>query len=320
MQFYKKRDFGSLISDTFNFFKIYGKNYFKNYLMLNGILIILMVFVFAFGYKEILMQIIGANNNGESHFMEQYFQENGVLLFVVIALIFIIFAILMILVYLYPVFYMKRIAAGQQNVTMDEILSDFKNNIGRIIIYTVCTLFVVYPLMIIGFGFIYALMLIIIGFFLLILVMPALMNAMFFMLFDYFNTSKGFFESLSYAIRSQFSYSNGREKSPFWKYWGSLLATYFIISTITSIFTLIPGAIYFIFLFTSPSSGNLESSSGMPPVVGTGIAIIYGVYLLVSFLMSNLMYVNAGFMYYDSRVDLHKKENLSEIDSIGLHE
>lgn len=36
MQFYKKRDFGALISDTFTFFKENGKNYFKNYILLNG--------------------------------------------------------------------------------------------------------------------------------------------------------------------------------------------------------------------------------------------------------------------------------------------
>ena len=35
-EFYKRRDFGGLISDSFAFFKIYGKNYFKNYFLING--------------------------------------------------------------------------------------------------------------------------------------------------------------------------------------------------------------------------------------------------------------------------------------------
>ena len=33
MEFYKKRDFGTFISDSFNFFKVYGKNYLKNYIL-----------------------------------------------------------------------------------------------------------------------------------------------------------------------------------------------------------------------------------------------------------------------------------------------
>jgi len=42
--------------------------------------------------------------------------------------------------------------------------------------------------------------------------------------------------------------------------------------------------------------------------------------MLLSFLLSNLLYVNAGFMYYDSRTDLHQKVELEEIDTIGINE
>lgn len=56
MQFYKKRDFGALVSDTLNFFKLYGKNYFKNYLTLNGGIIILLVVVIVIGFGDFFKQ------------------------------------------------------------------------------------------------------------------------------------------------------------------------------------------------------------------------------------------------------------------------
>jgi hypothetical protein len=76
MQFYKKRDFGSFISDTFAFFKLYGKNYFKNFILLNGLLLILTVVVMVVGFREFFGAIFGSNMSGQSYYFEQYFQDN----------------------------------------------------------------------------------------------------------------------------------------------------------------------------------------------------------------------------------------------------
>jgi hypothetical protein len=57
---------------------------------------------------------------------------------------------------------------------------------------------------------------------------------------------------------------------------------------------------------------------------GSGTAfvliIIYAVVMFISFLANNLIYVNAGLMYYDNRTDLHRKMDLSEIETIGRNE
>ncbi len=320
MQFYQKRDFGQFISDTFAFFKEHGKNYFKNYLLINGILLILMVIIFVFGYREIFSQMMGSNTSGQNYYFEAYFQENSAMLILVSTIVFILFLAVTMVSYSYPILYLKRLTeTGNKNIKADDILSDLKNNIGRFLILFLGLFFIVTPLAMMVFGLTVVLMFILIGFFLLILLGPALMNVVNFLMFDYFNTKKGFFESLSYAVRAQFSYKNGREKSPFWKYWGSTIVMYFIIQTITSIFTMIPMMFIFGGMMTIPQTGELQQNPFEGPM-GIVFFLFYGFSLLVSFVMINVIFINSGLQYYDSRTDLHRTVDLSEIDTIGTHE
>lgn len=319
MQFYKKREFGAFISDSFNFFKLYGKNYFKNYILINGLLLILATVVVIFGFREIFGQLVGSNVSGETYYFERYFSENAGMLIVAGLIVFILFALLAIVNYLYPVFYMKRIAAGAQKIKTDEILGDFKDNAGRILKLCIGMLVIVLPVTMILLGFSYLLLLIIIGFFLILLVYPTVFNVSAFLMFDYFNTKRGFIESLSYSMRSQFSYPNGNEKSPYWKYWGASIIMFIIMYMITSVFTFVPMMFMYGSLLTSTPDGNFEEN----PFAGTaGIIffIFYGISMLASLLLSNLMYINAGLMYYDSRTDLHQKIELEEIETIGINE
>lgn len=319
MQFYKKRDFGAFISDSFGFFRLYGKNYFKNYILLNGLLIILMIAVMIFGYRELFMQLFGSNLSGSSSYLENYFEDNLSTFVVVGILTFLLFFILMIVNYLYPVFYLKRLAEGETKIKTDDILNDFKNNAGRIGTLCLGMIFIVTPLSFILLGVSYALVFIIIGLPIILFVFPTVFNVVTFLMYDLFNSKRGFFESLSYSIRSQFSYANGRENSPYWKYWGSTLILSIILYVITTIFTMIPMIIIFTKMMTTTPDGNFEQN----PFAGTiGIIffVFYGISMLVSFFLSNLLYVNSGLMYYDCRRDLHQKLELAEIDTIGINE
>lgn len=320
IQFYQKRDFGTFISDTFAFFKDHGKNYFKNYLLINGILLILMVIIFVFGYKELFSQILGSNTEGQNYYFQAYFQENQAMLILVSTIVVFLFLAVTMVSYSYPILYLKRLSeTGNKNIKADEILSDLKNNLGRFIKLFIGLFFIVTPLAFVIFGLSIVLMFVIIGFFLIIIVGPALMNVVNFLMFDYFNTKKGFFESLSYAVRAQFSYRNGREKSPFWKYWGSTIVMYFIIQTISSIFTMIPMLLIFGGSLTTPQTGDMPNNPFEGPM-GIFIFLIYGISLVFSFIMINVIFVNSGLQYYDSRTDLHRNLDLSEIDTIGTHE
>ncbi|WP_232815819.1 DUF4013 domain-containing protein [Chryseobacterium capnotolerans] len=272
IQFYKKRDFGTFISDSFNFFKLYGKNYFKNYILINGLLLILMVTVFIFGYKELFSQIFGSNLNGDSYYFERYFSENAGMLIGVGILTFLLFMILAVINYLYPVFYLKRIAGGANNIKTDEILGDFKKNAGRIAKLCLGITFIVAPLSLFVIGFSYLLIFVLIGIFLVMIVYPTLFNVITFLMYDYFNSGRGFMESLSYSIRSQFSYPNGSEKSPYWKYWGGAFVMFIITTIVSSVFTYIPMIFFYGSVLTTSPDGNFEQN----PFTGAfGIAFLY---------------------------------------------
>lgn len=320
MQFYQKRDFGALIGDTFTFFKTYGRNYFRNYFLINGILLILLVVVFILFYREFASQIFDGNADGQSYYFETYFNENQGILIFVFGITFILFVAIFMMNYIFPVLYMKRASfTGKFNISSDEMLADIKSQTPKIFKLILGMMFVVAPLSLLVFGVTYALVFIFIGIFLMLFVFPVFMNFVNFIMFDYLHTNRGFFESLSYAMRAQFSYPNGRENSPFWKYWGSVIVTYLIINVVVSAFTMIP-MFFMIFQAIAMEEQGHSVDNPFEGTMGIIFFVFYGISMLASFILMNILYVNSGLMYYDSRTDLHRKVDFEEINLIGKHE
>ena len=48
------------------------------------------------------------------------------------------------------------------------------------------------------------------------------------------------------------------------------------------------------------------------------MAIVYAVSIACTIVLNNLIYVNAGFMYYDSRTDLHRNVTFLKSILLGL--
>lgn len=295
MKLYKKRNFSALLNDTFLFFKKNGKNYFKNYLILNGLMLIAMVVLFVLGYKN-------------------YFSEN---LFQVIVRIMVVllFFTMLIFNYLYPVFYMKCLAeTGDRKIKLDHILGDIKANLGKVFKFIIGGIFILSPMALIIFGVTYILVFILIGILLMFVIIPFITNVLSFHMFDYFNTNRGFFASLGYAVRSQFYESNGG-KTPFWKYIGTALVLHIIIQIVTGVITGVSIAIFVIQNIIGADTST-EINSNM---IAVFISVGYSVMVLVSLFAMNLVHVAEALMYYDSRTDLHRLEELSKIETIGSH-
>lgn len=322
MQLIKERKFGNLISDTFTFFKQYGKNYFKNYFMLNGALLLLFVLIFVFGYREFFMQMMNANVNGDTYFFQTYFQDNGAMLILGVVIYGILILAMSIVMYTFPVLYMKRIAeTGDSKIRPDQMLGEIRKNIGKFFIFLLGMLFIVVPLMFILMMVSSFLMIILIGFFLFILLMPAFVNVVNFTLFDYFTTNRGFFNSLSYAMRVNFANMFDSNKAKFWKYWASTVIMFILIYIVLMVFTMIPYMIMVFGFLTVPEAGTTQNPAELfSGAMGIFLFVTYGISMLVSFILNNVMFVQAGLQYYDSREDLHKKVDFNEIDTIGQGE
>ncbi|HIB8179374.1 TPA: hypothetical protein ACWX1I_000753 [Elizabethkingia anophelis] len=313
MQFYKKRDFGALVSDTLNFFKLYGKNYFKNYLTLNGGIIILLVVVIVIGFGDFFKQAFGSNTNGEAYLFQDYFQQNQGLLIGASVLSIILIILLSLISYSFPVLYMKRLAeTGNSKVTMNEMIEDMKKNLKKFFIFFIGSVFILTPLFIFAFIISSFLMIILIGFLLILACIPVMVNIINFTLFNMYNTNDGFFSSIGKAFRIQFS-------KDFWKYIGSTFIIYLLINVVTTIFAFIPMMFLYGYILTTVSTtpDAIGSDSSFFMIL---MAIVYAVSIACTIVLNNLIYVNAGFMYYDSRTDLHRNITFSEIDTIGSGE
>ena len=318
MQFYKKRDFGALISDTFNFVKLYGKNYFKNYFVINGLLIILMAVLVFFGFKN-FFSLIFEGIGGNSASIGRYFLENIMQIIFTFLFIFLVFILISVVNYSYPVLYLKRLTeTGNKNITVDEIMSDVKKNIGKIFKLFLGFVFIVFPLYLAVYGLSYTVTYRIQGLYFLLFVFltPVMTNVVNFLIYDYFNREKGFFSSLSYAIRSQFSYQQYNQKSPFWKYWGTTMILYILQQVVAYALAFI---LVFIIILSLGLSLNMSSAETFYITLGLTV-MAYPLIIIISLIMSNFISLCSGLMYYDSRTDLHREMDLTEIDSIGRDE
>lgn len=319
IEFHQKRSFGELVGDTFKFLKTYGKNYFSNYFMINGILLILLVVLFIVGYKEFIMQLLGSSMQGQPYLFEEYFIQNQPMLIGFSLLAFILLVLFSIVNYSFPVFYMIRVGDNpEKKVKVDDILTDLKSNISRLLILFLGLMFIITPIALILFAISYMLVFILIGLPILVILMMTLVNVVNFVFYNMLHRKQGFFEALSTSIRAQFSYPHHSEPSPFWKYLGSTFIIQIIIQVVGTIFSFIPMTILFTIMFSNPE--NLENMNPTNPFQGTmGLVffIIYGIATLVSIILSNLLYINSGFLYYDSRTDLHRNKNLQTIEGIG---
>ena len=318
MQFYKKRDFGALISDTFNFVKLYGKNYFKNYFVINGLLLILMGVLVFFGFKN-FFSLIFEGIGGNSASIGRYFLENIMQIIFTFLFIFLVFILISVVNYSYPVLYLKRLTeTGNKNIAVDEIMSDVKKNIGKIFKLFLGFVFIIIPLYLAVYGLSYTVTYRIQGLYFLLFVFltPVMTNVVNFLIYDYFNREKGFFSSLSYAIRSQFSYQQYNQKSPFWKYWGTTMILYILQQVVAYALAFI---LVFIIILSLGLSLNMSSAETFYITLGLTV-MAYPLIIIISLIMSNFISLCSGLMYYDSRTDLHREMDLTEIDSIGRDE
>lgn len=313
-QLYKKRNFSDFVGDTFAFFKTYGKHYYRNYFIINGgfllVLLVLMYFLGKIFYEGIFSNLSGGVNYGTDNSADVFISNNlpliiGLGLFAFIAAIF-----LSILSYAYPVAYLKLVEKKTDFTTQD-IITEIKSKTGKIIVFFLASLFVLIPIMLLVMGLSFALVFIIIGIPLLFIIIPALMCWFSLAFYDYISTDKGYFD----ALGGGFSLL----KQKFWPCVGSTAVMYMIMQIVVGFVSMIPYIIGIFSMFTTLES---QDGSQVPQpenisffMIMMGVTMVLS--LLLNFIFQNFILVNQGIMYYSIREENENNTPKSEIDLIG---
>lgn len=306
-QLFKKRTFSSYINDTFDFFKVEGKNYIKNYFLINGGFLVLMMicfyFVFQFYFDIIKQQAYGFDSN----YFINYMGENPFLIFFFALLLFLLSTVFSAISYSYPTLYLKNMEKHPgKTITTEMIIADLKQNFGRILLYLLGLFFIIFPLSMIAFGFSILLVFIIIGIPILFLLFPSILSVIMLSYNDYLIKETSFFKSYGVAIKML--------KKNFWPIVGSTFIMYLILQIITTVFTAIPQMMMMFQLFTSLET-KVDYTQSAEYSILYMITIIIS--MVVGFVLNNLILINQGLIYYSEREVMENNQSRFDIEQLG---
>lgn len=305
---YKTRNFSAIINDTFSFFRQNGKNYLKNYFILNGgMLLILLVLCFIMGKVFFEHLFSGMTSEGSQQMINAYFNDN-IGFFVIAGLATGVMILLMTIVnYSYPVLYLS-LSEKHEKPDAKQVLALLKSKFGRILIFGLMSMITFIPLALVLGLFSMLLIVIIIGIPVAIILFAAFTCWLYLSFFDYLNTNNSYFTAMSNGWKMLFK--------NFWIHAGSTAIFYLIIYTVQGILAIIPYMIGIVTMIVSAENdvpGKEETFS----TIGILMLIVFMVYIVLAYLLSNVLMVGHGMIYYSCREQTENKSLHHEIDLIG---
>lgn len=308
---FKKRGFSEYISDTITFFKTFGKHYFKNYFIINGgfllILLVLVYFIFKV-YWEVVASSFG---NPNANYLQDYFANNAVLFVCSLAFFLILAIILSLLNFAFPVLYLQLVEKNNgNNFTTSDLIISIKQNFGRLLQFFLGLVFIVFPMLIIVFVLLFLMIFILIGIPLLFIAGPACLAWITLSFHDYLIQKTGFFKSLK----------NGYllVKQQFWIIVGTTFIMAALVQIAQGIITLVPYAIGLFYVYTdaNPTGANANQAEYLSSI-GILMTVIMVLSILLSYFFNNFLILNQGIIYYSVREENENNTTKSQIDLIG---
>jgi hypothetical protein len=304
---FKQRNFSDIFNDTFGFLRATGKNYFRNYIIVNSpFLILLLVLTYFMGkiFYEAAISSFGSTQS--NRVIEEFFDDNLAYFFTTLGVMLVIFVIMMMLNYSYPVIYMKLYEDGKEPQTAD-IIKELKRCIGKIMLFVLLWFISFLPaLVLIGFVFVFLIVLII-GIPFAILLIAAFFSWMTLAFYNYLNTDDGYFESFSKGLSMM--------TAKFWTHAGSTAIFVIMIYIVQFAISLIPNIFGMASMFTP--EGSEES---LLSVMGIVMLISFIITTIANYLLGNLIYINQGMIYYSYRDERENRSAHTEIDLIGSND
>ncbi|RAR49099.1 hypothetical protein [Flavobacterium lacus] len=307
-QLFKKRNFSDYISDTFTFFKVTGKHFFKNYFIINGTLLIMLMVLSYFVFKVYFEMIFANIGSSAPNFLEDYFNNNIGLIIGVFLVFFLLIMFISLINYAFPVIYMNLYDRKKgSDFETKEIIAELKSKFGKIVVFFLVIFLLSITAGLIIMGLIIALMFVLIGFVLAIIFIPAILALVQLSFYEYMNSEIGVFDALGKGFE--------KLKQNFWPIVGSTVVMYFIIQIVVSIFSLVPYIIGIASMFTSLDNGNSQEET--LSFVSIMMVLFMCLTLLFSYILNNLLVVNNGIIYYSLREQNENRNTINDIDLIG---
>ncbi|TXD81952.1 hypothetical protein ESY86_15935 [Subsaximicrobium wynnwilliamsii] len=313
MQLYKSRGFGEFFQDTFAFLKLNGSHLFKNFFIVNGIFLLILLVLGYFSTKFYSDVVLGGILNGNTAGIDNYMNENAGL-FVIFIVTFVIMGLFAgIIAYAYVPIYMQLYAAHEGNsFGVKEIVNTYKANIGNIFIFLLCGIVVAIPMVIIVGIMAVVLTITIVG----ILALPLLVGAvsLFYQmtLMEYIKNEKGIWEC--------FGYSWTLIVSKFWAAISCVGLFYLMSYIVQNIIAFIPYIFGMVSLFTEVEDGNSPNSAELGATMTVMMMAVFFLTFLVSSVLNVVLQSNQALIFYSLKEDIENINTKSVIDQIGAGE
>ena len=309
-QLFKERNFSDYINDTFQFFKVHGKHFFKTYFVINGGLLLIatvLIYFFMKVYMEFIFSTVSGGVGSQQNYFSDYFNANfGLMISLIIGAI-LFFMIISLFQFTFPVVYLDLLDSKKgSNFTAKDILIGMKKRILKILKFVIGSIFIILPLVMIVFGLSILLCFILIGFPLFLIMIPTMMSFIHLTFYYYMNSDEGFFSALADGFETV--------KEQFWPIIGATFVIIIIIQIVNTIFTLIPYLFGVASMFTTLQNGNKEEAFSMITIM---MSVIMVVSTIVSYILNNLLLINQGLIYYSHIENNESSMSNDSIEMIG---
>ena len=309
-QLYKKRDFSALVGDTFGFFKLEGKNYFKNYFIFNGgLLLLLVVLIYFFSSIFIQGAFAGVQNGNNDSFVNEIYANIGLFIGFGLGMMLLI-VIVSIINYSFPIAYLKLIEE-QKERNFQNLLIYFKSKIGRVIAFYLLSILILVPMLVIVVALTILSTFILIGIPLLFILVPTITSFVALTYYNYITTKMSYFDALGSA--------HNMLKSNFWPIIGATFIVETIVQITLGIFTLVPYFIGLVTLFSNPEAQEQNSHETISFVMVL-VTVILIISIIFNYTLQNIILINQGIIFYSCKEASENVSVISSIDLIGTDE
>jgi len=304
MQLLKRRNFSDQFSDTFTFIKLNGKHYFKNYFIINGIPILLMLlFIYFFVSSFYNLSTFGTGNSPAV--IEDFMTKNMGLFVVIVVVTVIVAFIFAIIQYSYtPIYLLLYRDHNGANFTAKDIYNKiFKEKLSKILIFFLVSLLFLIPVAILSIIAGVILLITIVGIFFLFAAIAMFYNNA---LIEYLDSDKGIFDSFSYSVELI--------KINFWANTGAIGLFLFITGILNGGISLVTT------LLTSLISVNTIDAKEQSIIAMVSLVASFVLSKGISIFLQILNQLAVNIVYFSAK---EEKENIigkAEIEKIGLGE